>query len=79
MGLSDIPFEEAFRALTGHAPFAWQGRLYAAHFARGHVPAALVTAKLLPRNRVPTCGQKEIQARRCVSSIEIERAAVSYG
>src|SRR5579885_2904603 len=34
-------FEQGFAALTGHAPFAWQQRLYAEHFARGHVPPAL--------------------------------------
>jgi CRISPR-associated endonuclease/helicase Cas3 len=39
--VNDISFHEAFRALTGHEPFAWQGRLYAQHLARGHVPAAL--------------------------------------
>lgn len=40
-------FEQGFAALTGHAPFAWQQRLYAEHFARGHVPPALLTAQQL--------------------------------
>jgi hypothetical protein len=40
-------FEQGFAALTGHAPFAWQQRLYAEHFARGHVPPALLTAPQL--------------------------------
>ncbi|MBX6425785.1 MAG: type I-U CRISPR-associated helicase/endonuclease Cas3 [Variibacter sp.] len=34
-------FEQGFRALTGQSPFGWQRRLFAAHFVRGEVPAAL--------------------------------------
>ena len=42
-------FDQAFAALTGHPPFGWQRRLYAEHFARGEVPAALM---FLGRNNV---------------------------
>lgn len=34
-------FDQAFQSLTGSAPFGWQRRLFADHFVRGDIPAAL--------------------------------------
>ena len=34
-------FDTAFEALTGHAPFPWQHRLFARHFAHGRLPSAV--------------------------------------
>lgn len=34
-------FGERFKALTGHAPFGWQRRLFEKHFMQGKLPSAL--------------------------------------
>ena len=34
-------FGERFKALTGHAPFEWQRRLFEKHFIKGDLPSAL--------------------------------------
>jgi len=33
-----MTFDDAFEALTGHAPFPWQQRLYHEWFAKGEIP-----------------------------------------
>jgi CRISPR-associated endonuclease/helicase Cas3 len=38
MAGSPIPFANAFKALTGHAPFPWQERIYDDWLARGETP-----------------------------------------
>lgn len=34
-------FAEVFKVLTGHAPLAWQAKLYSESFAKGAIPSAL--------------------------------------
>lgn len=36
-----MDFKSAFESLTGYPPFRWQARLYADHFSKGEIPAAL--------------------------------------
>ena len=35
-----MTFDDAFEALTGHAPFPWQQRLYHEWFAKGEIPSS---------------------------------------
>jgi hypothetical protein len=70
-GVNDISFDDAFRALTGHEPFAWQGRLYAEHFARDEVPAVRLTERNFPsfrRRLLAVLKLLERWLQRCVAS-----------
>ena len=39
--MRDFEFDAAFKALTGHAPFPWQRRLFERYFSRGKLPSAV--------------------------------------
>ena len=39
--MTKFDFNSCFKALTGHAPFEWQRRLFEGYFMQGKLPSAL--------------------------------------